>query len=79
VSLQKRAIQIVNYAGYNNHADPLFKNFKLSGMYQYQVCLFVNDFINKKQLPQSFDSMLSFNSDIQDDGMARQSSDKNLL
>ena len=47
--------------------------YKLSDMYQYQVCLFIDNFINKK-LPRSFDGMSHFNSDIQDDPVTRQSS-----
>jgi hypothetical protein len=49
--LQKRSIRIINNADYNNHTDLLFKNcqiFKLSDMYQYQVCLFMDDFISKR-------------------------------
>jgi hypothetical protein len=80
VSLQKRAIRIINNAGYNYHTDPLFKKceiFKLSDMYQYQVCLFMDDFIRKK-LPHSFDGVFRLNSDIQDDRLTRQSSHMNV-
>jgi len=34
-------------------------------MYQYKIYLFIDDFISKK-LPNSFESMFCFNSDIQD-------------
>jgi hypothetical protein len=76
VSLQKRAIRIINNAGYNNHTDPLFKNceiLKLSDMYQYHVCLFMDDFINKR-LPISFDGLFRLNSEVQENRVTRQSS-----
>jgi len=80
VSLQKRVIRIINNVGYNNHTDPLFKNceiFNLSGIYQYQVCLFMDDFISKR-LPQSFDGLFRLNSDVQENRVRRQSSHMNV-
>ena len=76
VSLQKRAIRIINNAGYNNHTDPLFKNceiLKLSDMYQYHVYLFMDDFISKR-LPISFDGLFRLNSEVQKNRVTRQSS-----
>ena len=80
MSLQKRAIRIINNACYNNHTDPLFKNceiFKLSDIYQYQVCLFIDDFISKR-LPQSFDGLSRLNSDVQENRVTKQSSHMNI-
>ncbi len=83
ISLQKRAIRIINNTGYNYHTEPLFKNseiFRLTDLYMlyvYQVCLFMHDFVNKK-LPHSFDSVFRLNSDVRDDHVTRQSGDMNV-
>jgi len=56
--------------------DPLFKNYeilKLSDIYQYHVCLFMEDFISKR-LPISFDGLFRLNSDVQENRVTRQSS-----
>ena len=69
----KRGIRIVNNAAYYNHTEPLLKTseiFKLSDMYEYQVYLFMKEFISKR-LPHSRDGMFCFKSDIQDDHWKR--------
>jgi len=77
----KRAIQSINNDGYNNHTNRLFKIcaiFELSDMYQYQLCLFVDDFISKK-LPHSFDDVLfHLDSDVQNNCVTKQSSHMNV-
>ena len=52
IKLQKRAIRIINNAGYNSHTDPLFKIsgiLKVRDLYQYQT-LFMLDY-NNNRLP----------------------------
>jgi len=78
--LQKRVIRIINNASYNNHTDHLLKNceiFKLSDMYQYQVCLSKDDFTSKR-LSQSLDGLFRLNSDLQENRATRQSSHMNV-
>ena len=80
VLLQKRAIRIINNANFNDHTEPLFKHseiLRLNDLYEYQVCLFMHDFLNKK-LPQSFDGMFRLNSDIQTEHVTRQSDHMNV-
>ncbi len=76
VTLQKRAVRMINNYGYNSHTEPLFKSsqiFKLNDLYEFRVCLFMHDFVNK-ELPHSFDNVFRFNFDIQGDHVTRQSS-----
>ncbi len=75
IKLQKRAVRIITNSGYNSHTEPLFKRcqlFKLEDLYEFQVSLFMHDFINSK-LPHSFNGVFRFNSDIQDSHRTRQS------
>ena len=74
--LQKRAVRIICNSGYNSHTEPLFKScqiFKLNDLYEFNVCLFMQDFKLKK-LPRSFDDIFQFNNEIQNDIVTRQSS-----
>ena len=64
--LQKRAIRNINRAKYRAHTEPLFKSsliLKLTDLYEYQVTLFMFDFISNK-LPISFHNTFKFNRDI---------------
>ena len=54
IKLQKRAIRIINNAGYNSHTDPLFKIsgiLKVKYLYQYQTTQFMFDYNNNRRLP----------------------------
>ena len=47
ITLQKRAIRIINSAGYNSHTDPLFSKsniLKFADLYEYQCALFMFDY-----------------------------------
>ena len=75
IKLQKRAIRIINNAGYNSHTDPLFKIsgiLKVQDLYQYQTTLFMLDY-NNNRLPVSFNSTFKFNYQIQNIRTTRQS------
>ena len=64
---QKHAICAINKSGFNNHADPLFKQsgiLILKDMYEYQTTLFMLDVITQR-LPVIFNSTLQFNHRIQ--------------
>ncbi len=66
VTLQKKAIRVVNIARYNGHTDPLFKKtniLKLEDMYEHQVCMFMCDY-EQNRLPRSFENIFRHNSDI---------------
>jgi hypothetical protein len=63
-----------------NHTEPLVKHheiLKLSDLYEYQVCLFKQDFLNKK-LPHSFDRVFCLSSDIESEHVTRQSDHINV-
>ena len=73
--LQKRAIRNINRAKYRAHTEPLFKSsqiLKLTDSYEYQVTLFIFDFISNK-LPISFHNTFKFNRDIENARITRQS------
>jgi len=46
-------------------------------MYQYHVCLFMDDIISKR-LPITFDGLFRLNSDVQENRVTRQSSHMNV-
>ena len=73
--LQKRAIRNINRAKYRAHTEPLFKSsliLKLTDLYEYQVTLFMFDYIANK-LPISFHNTFKFNRDIENARITRQS------
>ena len=75
---QKRAIRTITNSDYNSHTDPLFKEcriLKLHDLYKFQVCNFIQDYLSG-ELPESFNGMIMYNSDIQGNRKTRQS---NLL
>ena len=75
ITLQKRAIRIVNDAKYNSHTEPLFKRnriLKLTDLYEHQVVLFMSEFINNT-LPASFDNTFLFNINMPNARRTRQS------
>ena len=63
VTLQKRAIRMINKKSYNSHTDPLFLSsniIKIQDLYNYQATIFMFDY-TRKQLPSSFDSVFPYN------------------
>ena len=58
ITLQKRAIRIINKKTYRYHTEPLFKQKKIlmvNDLYQQQIWLFMHNFKYAK-LPRSFDN-----------------------
>ena len=56
VTLQKRAIRIINNRGYRSHTDPIFKSqnvLKIVDVHRLYVSLFMYDF-HHNLLPKSF-------------------------
>ncbi len=56
ITLQKRAIRLINRSAYNSHTDPLFKNsqiLKLNDLYTYETTMFMYKYMTNK-LPPSF-------------------------
>ena len=75
ITLQKRAVRTINRAAFNSHTDPLFNRsriLKISDLYQYQVLLFMYDFVHHN-LPRSFDDSFHYNYEIQNVHQTRQS------
>ena len=75
ITLQKRAVRTINRAAFNSHTDPLFNRsriLKISDLYQYQVLLFMYDFVHHN-LPRSFDDSFHYNYEIQNLHQTRQS------
>ena len=75
IMLQKRAIRNINRDKYRAHREPLFNSsqiLKLTDLYEYQVTLFMFDFISKK-LPISFLNTFKFNRDNENARITRQS------
>ena len=75
VTLQKRAIRMINKKSYNSHTDPLFLSssiIKMQDLYNYQATIFMFDYTRKK-LPSSFDSVFPYNCEIQNLRYTRQS------
>ena len=75
IMFQKRAMRNINRAKYRAHTEPLFKSsliLKLTDLYEYQVTLFMLDFISNK-LPISFHNTFKFNRDIENARKMRQS------
>jgi hypothetical protein len=73
--LQKRAIRLINNAKYNSHTDPLFRGshiLKLVDIVEYQAALFAFD-LNTKKLPISFNDIFTFNRDLPNTRVTRQS------
>ena len=73
--LQKRAIRVANNAKYNSHTDPLFRAsavMKLHDILEYQEALFVFDFM-RNQLPMSFSETFTFNKNVPNARLTRQS------
>ncbi len=73
IILQKRAIRVINGAGYNSHTEPLFKKsqiLKLNDLYEQEVVLFMFKYMNKK-LPLSFDRTFIKNHEIQNNYSTR--------
>ena len=73
--LQKRAIRLINNAKYNSHTDPLFRSshiLKLADLVEYQSALFAFD-LNIKKVPISFNDIFSFNRDLPNARVTRQS------
>jgi len=73
--LQKRAIRLINNAKYNSHTDPLFRSshiLKLADLVEYQAALFAFD-LNTKKLPISFNDIFTFNRDLPNTRVTRQS------
>ena len=75
ITLQKRAVRTINRAAFNSHTYPLFNRsriLKISDLYQYQVLLFMYDFVHHN-LPRSFDDSFHYNYEIQNLHQTRQS------
>ena len=73
--LQKRAIRLINNAKYNSHTDPLFRSshiLKLANLVEYQAAFFAFD-LNTKKLPISFNDIFTFNRDLPNTRVTRQS------
>ena len=75
ILLQKRAICLINNAKYNSHTDRLFHSsriLKLADLVEYQAALFAFD-INTKKLLISFNDIFTFNRDLPNARVTRQS------
>ena len=75
ILLQKRAIRLINNAKYNSHTDPRFRSsriLKLADLVEYQAALFAFD-LNTKKLPISFNDIFTFNRDLPNARVTRQS------
>ncbi len=75
ITLQKRAIRLLNKASYNSHTDPLFRQskiLKVSDLYEHQVALFMHDYCMNK-VPMSFDGIYKKNHGTQNYRPTRQS------
>ena len=75
ILLQKRAIRLINNAKYNSHTDPHFHSsriLKLADLVEYQAALFAFD-LNTKKLPISFTEIFTFNRDMPNARVTRQS------
>ena len=60
LTLQKRAIRVINNKRYRSHTDPLFKNnqlLKVQDIYKVQTCTFMHNYVHaRNKLPTSFDN-----------------------
>ena len=73
--LQKRAIRTINRVSYNSHTDPLFKSseiLKLNELHEYESAQFMYKY-HTNRLPASFNSMFSYNHELQITHNTRQS------
>ena len=73
--LQKPAIRLINNVKYNSHTDPPFRSsriLKLADLVEYQATLFAFD-LNTKKLPISFNDIFTFNRDLPNARVTRQS------
>ena len=65
VTLQKKAIRIINKSAYNSHTDPLYIEnhiLKFKDIYTYFVVLFMFDY-EHGNLPKSFEKLFKMNSE----------------
>lgn len=78
ITLQKRAVRIINKAAYNSHTDPLFRKckiLKINDLYEQQIVIFMHDYCTNK-LPISFNGIYFMNNGTEHNRSTRQS---NLL
>ena len=64
--LQKKAVRIINNAGYLDHTTPLFRNInilKLSDLYYFNLGKFMFKY-TRDSLPHNFDSLFILNSSV---------------
>ena len=81
IILQKRAVRIINRAAYNSHTEPLFKRMKilkLNDQYEYEVALFMYDYVANK-LPPSFQNVYRNNQEIQATHQTRQANHIHII
>ena len=66
ITLQKRALRIINKTPYNSHTEPLFKInniLKVNDLYEQQICIFMHKWENNK-LPISFQDSYKLNCQV---------------
>ena len=61
ITLQKKAVRIINFSSFNEHSSPLFKGLhllKFTDIVYYNTALFMHNFYNGN-LPKSFDGFFN--------------------